>query len=71
MTKCESTIREYRQELFRIGNGDDTRLMDLKKALEAQLRRVMVRTERLAASEDRNGMLKEFPTAQPSLSRGT
>ena len=37
MKICESTIREYRQELFRIGKDDDARLMHLKKALEEQL----------------------------------
>lgn len=68
--KCESTIKEYRQELFRIGNGDDARLVDLKKALEAQLRAVMVRTERLAASEDRNGMLKEVSDSSGKLEPG-
>ena len=68
--KCEATIREYRQELFRIGSGDDARLMDLKKALEAQLRGVMVRTERLSASEDRNGMLEEFSDGSGKLKPG-
>lgn len=67
MKICESTIREYRQELFRIGKGDDARLMHLKKALEEQLRRVMVRTERLAASEDRNGMLEVVSDDQTKL----
>ncbi|MCX6740913.1 MAG: helicase-related protein, partial [Candidatus Parcubacteria bacterium] len=68
--KCESTIKEYRQELFRIGNGDDARLMNLKKALEDQLRKVMVRTERLAASEDRNGMLKKVDYYPAKLEPG-
>jgi hypothetical protein len=68
--KCESTIKEYRQELFRIGNGDEARLVDLKKALEAQLRGVMVRTERLAASEDRNGMLMEVHDGSAKLKPG-
>ena len=68
--ECESTIREYRQELFRIGHGDDARLVSLKKALEAQLRMVMVRTERLAASEDRNGMLEEVSDGSAKLEAG-
>jgi hypothetical protein len=42
--ECESTIREYREELDRIGMVDDALLMSLKKSLEAQLRKVMVRT---------------------------
>lgn len=67
VSKCESTIKEYRQELFRIGNEDEARLVDLKKALEGQLRKVMVRTERLAASEDRNGMLMEVHDGSAKL----
>lgn len=70
VNKCESTIKEYREELFRIGNGDDTRLMYLKKELEAQLRKVMVRTERLAASEDRNGMLEVISDSSVRLEPG-
>lgn len=66
--KCENIIRDYRRELFRIGSdGDDAHLVSLKEALEAQLRRVMVRTERLAASEDRNGMLVEIPDKSTKL----
>lgn len=65
--QCENIIREYRRELFRIGSEDDTHLIRLKEALEAQLRRVMVRTERLAASEDRNGMLVEISDGSTKL----
>ena len=68
--KCESTIKEYREELFRIGNGDDAKLVSLKKALEAQLCKVMVRTERLAASDDRNGMLEEVSDGSVKLEPG-
>jgi hypothetical protein len=68
--ECESIIKEYRDELFRIGNGDDVKLVSLKKALEAQLCKVMVRTERLAASEDRNGMLEEVSDASAKLEPG-
>lgn len=68
--KCESIIREYRRELFRIGSGDGSHLVHLKESLESQLRRVMVRTERLAASEDRNGMLKEVHDGSAKLQPG-
>lgn len=49
----------HRRELLRL-SGEDT-LEEVRastRRLEARLRRVMVRTEKLAASEDRNGMLK-------------
>ena len=68
--ECKSTIREYREELDRIGMVDDTRLMTLKKSLEAQLRKVMVRTERLVASEDRNGMLEAISDGSTRLESG-
>ena len=68
--QCESTIKEYRDELFRIGKGDDARLVNLKKGLEAQLCKIMVRTERLAASEDRNGMLEEVSDGSAKLEPG-
>jgi hypothetical protein len=67
VSKCENIIRDYRRELFRIVGGDDARLVNLKEALESQLRRVMVRTERLAASEDRNGMLVEISDGSAKL----
>jgi hypothetical protein len=68
--RCESIIKEYREELFRIGKGDGTRLLDLKKALETPLRKVMARTERLAASEDRNGMLEVISDSSAKLEPG-
>ena len=57
----EDLLRQYRQELLRLGKGDYDRLLALKSKLEYELRRVMVRTERLAASPDRDGMLAEIP----------
>lgn len=66
--RVEDTLREYRRELFRLDDGRDTqRLREIKQSLEADLRRVMVRTERLAASEDRDGMLKEVPSSKVEL----
>ncbi|MDF0591544.1 DEAD/DEAH box helicase [Candidatus Methanocrinis natronophilus] len=64
---CKNLIRDYRRELFRVGSGYDAHLVQLKELLEAQLRRVMVRTERLAASEDRNGMLVEISDGSAKL----
>jgi hypothetical protein len=66
--RVEDTFREYRRELFRLENGRDMRrLRELKQSLEADLRRVMVRTERLAASANRDGMLKEVPSSNVEL----
>lgn len=61
--RVEEILKQYREELFRLGNGDDPeRLTACKKELENRLRRVMVRTERLAVSENRDGMLEEVPS---------
>lgn len=57
--RVHALLQEYRQLLRRIGSGNQARLLGIKQELEVELRRVMVRTERLAASEDRNGMLVE------------
>jgi Helicase conserved C-terminal domain len=56
----EQQLAAFRQELFRLRDGDPTRLHTLKSGLEAELRRVMVRTERLAVTEGRDGMLAQI-----------
>lgn len=57
--EVEALLRRYRRELFGLAAGGGQDLRAVKAALEARLREVMVRTERLAASADRNGMLHE------------
>lgn len=52
-------LRVYREELFRLADSGTGGLVLAKQALEQSLRKVMVRTERLALSSDRNGMLSE------------
>src|SRR4029078_6206276 len=42
-----------------LGSGAAGNLLEAKDAVQESLREVMVRTERLAASADRNGMLGE------------
>jgi hypothetical protein len=63
----EQLLGDYRHELLRLGSGNNERLLGIKRELEGQLRQVMVRTERLAVSEDRNGMLVEAPTGKARL----
>lgn len=63
----EKLLSQYRQELLRLGEGRYDHLLELKSKLEYQLRRVMVRTERLAASPDRDGMLAEIPCQNMKL----
>jgi hypothetical protein len=59
----EALLDDYRREIFRLGSGTVQRLTALKSDLETRLRRVMVRTERLAVTENRDGMLREVPRA--------
>jgi len=58
---AERLFRGYRQALLNlrsIGSATET-LIELKNAIENELRAVMVRTERLATAGDRGGMLRE------------
>lgn len=50
----------YREELFQLADVGMEGLLKAKQRLEDSLRRIMVRTERLALSADRNGMLSEL-----------
>ncbi len=61
-------IDRYRDLLLRINEGDTTQISEVKHGLEDQLRKVMARTERLAASQDRAGMLVEKQSMTPALS---
>lgn len=66
----ESLLREYRRELYQVRDGGAEsleRLRQIKQQLETGLRKIMVRTERLAASEDRNGMLSQVPCTEARL----
>jgi len=63
----EQLLQEYRRELFRLPDGSRVRLKELIRGIEAELRRVMVRTERLAVTQDRDGMLVEVPATANRL----
>lgn len=58
----ENLLGVYRREIFRLASSNLEPLRHAKEKLEGQLRRVMVRTERLAISEDRDGMLCQVPS---------
>ncbi|MCC7178695.1 MAG: DEAD/DEAH box helicase [Acidobacteria bacterium] len=62
-------LDRYRRELFRVGWDDGTALRSARDAVTGHLKRVMVRTERLASTPDRSGMLREVP-ARSSLEAG-
>ena len=64
----QSRLTEYREELFRLEERGVEGLSRVKQTLESSLRKVMVRTERLALKADRNGMLIEVPSKHVTLS---
>ncbi|MCL4466058.1 MAG: DEAD/DEAH box helicase [Chloroflexi bacterium] len=64
-------LGEYRRELLRLGDGGASpRLWEIKDEIERVLRRVMVRTERLASSPDRDGMLNQVVDHSARLHAG-
>lgn len=63
----EHELRDYRTAMC-LGGGDARGLAGPRAAIESRLRRVMCRTERLAVSADRNGMLSEVVTPASEFS---
>jgi hypothetical protein len=64
----QELLEEYRRVLLRLGSGEDLGLSGIKSEIESCLRRVMVRTEKLASSESRDGMLREVYGGDSRLS---
>lgn len=59
--EVEGLVAEYRRALFDVVGGSTARLERARDGLERALRSIMVRTERLAATDDRSGMLTQVP----------
>lgn len=58
-------VDRFRRELLRLRSGGSVeQVADAKRRLEAELRKVIVRTERLAATSHRGGMLAERSLAE-------
>jgi len=65
---CKEILAEYRAALPAVMTPDGmTRLREAKVVLQQRLQRVMARTERVASSTDRGGMLLDAPPADASL----
>jgi hypothetical protein len=54
-------LRAYREAIVALGSVSPATLAGRKRAVENRLKRVMTRTERLAATADRSGMLHTHP----------
>lgn len=63
-------LGEYRTAMLELGlTRDSGRLRAAARALEARLRKVMVRTERLGATTDRNGMLTHIDSGPAPVTK--
>ena len=62
-------LDDYRRAMYQVESGTEA-LERIKGEIEQQLRRVMSRTERLRASSDPHGMLKEVECAGMELTAG-
>jgi len=66
----DGLFQQYRRGLMELGDTERRRELEaVRRKLEDRLRRVMVRTERLASTPDRNGMLKEVASSAAKLTR--
>jgi hypothetical protein len=63
----EKTLKQYREELFRVSDCGVDGLLRIKRELENLLRSVMVRTERLSIDANRDGMLRQMDCLAMSL----
>lgn len=63
----EEDLEKYRQALYEVSTFGAEHLQSAKGIIEKKLRRVMVRTERLGITVDRDGMVAEMPLPQCSL----
>jgi hypothetical protein len=63
-------LQQIRRDLLGAGAGDGSGLGGLTRELEQELRRVMVRTERLAVTDDRDGMLRVADANAADLRQG-
>ncbi len=52
-------LQEFRRSLYSFDTAQKHELSQAKAKIEANLRKVMVRTERLGVSQDRNGMVQD------------
>lgn len=58
--RLSELLQTFRHEFFQLVHGDAGKLTAIKDAIEASLRSVIVRTERLSVTPDRSGMLVEM-----------
>jgi hypothetical protein len=65
--QLEVLLKTYRREAYRVAQGGIETIGAARDGIEAILRRVMLRTERLAVTQDRSGMLVEKPVTRADV----
>jgi len=65
--EVEQLLAEYRRSIYLLGGDGLGQVRDVKTRLQKRLRRVIARTERLAVTADRSGMLREVDGQAPAL----
>jgi len=68
--KFEEKLKIFRSELFSIRKNKIEGLKNIKKGIENDLRKIMIRTERLAHTWDRNGMIREISRSYCNVDSG-
>ncbi|GAG32584.1 unnamed protein product, partial [marine sediment metagenome] len=68
--KFEEKLKIFRNELFSIKKNKIEGLRNIKKGIENDLRKIMIRTERLAHTWDRNGMVREISRSYCNVDSG-
>lgn len=63
----ELDLEKYRKALYEVGIKGIDHLKSAKEIIEKKLRRVMARTERLAVTIDRDGMIEDSPLGNYNL----
>lgn len=64
--KLSTLLTQYRHAICRSTRAAEDPMI-VRDQLQTELRKIMARTERLASSADRNGMLREIPSRQIGL----
>ena len=65
--ELKQVLAEYRRSTYRLARDGADQVRDAKARLQERLRRVIARTERLAVTTDRSGMLREIDGQPPVL----
>ncbi|MGD1045097.1 MAG: helicase-related protein [Bacteroidota bacterium] len=66
----DGQLLDYREKLLTFNTENVSPIVQAKNLIETALKKVMVRTERLAITENRNGMLVEKPSEGFSVEAG-